>query len=235
MSRNGTARLNPRRDANEPALKAYVEAMGYVVMQVSGKGLPDWVLMGAGFSERKWLVDVKTRTGYFKPAQIAQWTAWESKGINVYVVRTRGDVDALLRGELPPWSPEDAARARPHKPHIPGVSKALKHGDLCQMNHCLTSKAKGSMLCTKHGPTKTQQGWAGKGQTKACGCLRSIGRCEHSGPYDPRREEKACAATQKRYASLGAPAVAAETFAPAPLRCGCTIEVECAECSKVSG
>lgn len=32
---------------------------------------------------------------------------------------------------------------------------------------------------------------------------------------DPRREEKACAAAQKR--------------------CGCTIEVECAECSKVGG
>lgn len=237
MSRKGTARLNPRRDVNEANLKGHIETHGLTVMQVSGKGLPDWVAMIAGYdrtdpetgafrhhvSERKWLVDVKTRDGYFKPAQIAQWTAWLAKGIHVYVVRTTEDIDAMLRGDLPPWAPSDAAPVRKPKAHVPGVSKVVEFGQLCHMDHCLTSKALGSSWCATHGPStpprRGQQLGGGKDRTKACGCLRRIGRCEHGGPYAPPRSS-----------GLDAPAVAAETFAPpAPLRCGCTIEVECAE------
>jgi hypothetical protein len=64
---------------------------------------------------------------------------------------------------------------------------------------------------------------------KRRGCTRAhnrgIGTCGCKGPSG---------ATAKRYASLGSPAIAAETFAPpAPLRCGCTREMECAEHSKV--
>lgn len=52
-------------------------------------------------------------------------------------------------------------------------------------------------------------------RTKPCGCLRALGRCEHSGPYAPPRSKSVDAAKE-----------AEETFAPlASLQCCDTLRV----------
>jgi Holliday junction resolvase len=60
-------RRNPRRDGNEKEIVAALEAQGFVVDRISGKGLPDLLVSRAG---RQWLVEVKMPKGAFKPSQV---------------------------------------------------------------------------------------------------------------------------------------------------------------------
>lgn len=69
MTRRGCMRHNARRDGNEKAIVEALEAQGFVVDRISGKGLPDLLVSKAG---RQWLVEVKMPKGVFKPAQI-EW------------------------------------------------------------------------------------------------------------------------------------------------------------------
>lgn len=69
MSRRGCLRHNARRDKNEPAIVQALEAQGFVVDRISGKGLPDLLCSKAG---QMWLVEIKAPKGIFKPAQI-EW------------------------------------------------------------------------------------------------------------------------------------------------------------------
>jgi hypothetical protein len=74
MSRRGLARLNPRRDANEREVIQTLEARGFSVAQISGKGVPD-LLVGSRlpvFGSSLWLVEVKQPKGKLNAAQL-QW------------------------------------------------------------------------------------------------------------------------------------------------------------------
>ena len=61
---------------------AALEAQGFVVDRMSGKGLPDLLVSKAG---HQWLVEVKAPKGIFKPAQL-EWRR-----------RFRGPVPVTLR------------------------------------------------------------------------------------------------------------------------------------------
>lgn len=72
-------RRNPRRDGNEGAIRAALEAQGFCVMPISGVGIPDLVVSqpaGAQPYPRVWLVEVKQPKGRFKPAQLAFRAKW---------------------------------------------------------------------------------------------------------------------------------------------------------------
>lgn len=122
MSRRGLARHAARRDENEPEIRKRFAYHGWHTEQVSGKGMPDLLVFACrevmdeheSLGTRAYgvrLVDVKMPKGTLKPAQVEKWTALRAKGIPVYVVRTVDDVDALVRGELGPWEPNESGRA----------------------------------------------------------------------------------------------------------------------------
>lgn len=63
-----------QRDANEGPIMQALQARGFFVAQVNGKGVPDLLVSKHG---QMWLVEVKQPKGTYKPAQIAfreQWT-----------------------------------------------------------------------------------------------------------------------------------------------------------------
>jgi Holliday junction resolvase len=66
LSRRGCARHNARRDANEPDIVQALEAQGFTVDRINGKGLPDLLVSKAG---RQWLCEVKMPKGTFKQSQ----------------------------------------------------------------------------------------------------------------------------------------------------------------------
>lgn len=105
MSRRGCLRHNARRDGNEKAIVDALEAQGFVVDRISGKGLPDLLVSKAG---RQWLVEVKTPKGIFKPAQIA----WRQRFRGPDPITVRSIDDALRFAVLaceqgdPPVRPE---------------------------------------------------------------------------------------------------------------------------------
>ena len=63
------SRHNPKRDANERIIIEALEARGFHVDQVSGKGIPDLLVSKHG---AMWLIDVKRPKGRFTSQQI-QW------------------------------------------------------------------------------------------------------------------------------------------------------------------
>lgn len=103
------------RDVNEPEIMKHFLVHGWHPEQVSGNRL--WDLNAYppkqpsqrvhGVATCLFHVDVKTAKGKVTPAQAEKWTTLRAKGIPVYVVRTAEDVDALVRGELVAWEPED--------------------------------------------------------------------------------------------------------------------------------
>jgi hypothetical protein len=67
-------RRNPRRDKTERLIIETLEARGFSVTQISGKGVPD-LLVGKAWSAEMptmWLVEVKDRKGKLTAAQV-QW------------------------------------------------------------------------------------------------------------------------------------------------------------------
>jgi len=53
-------RVNPKRDATEPAIVAALEACGFQVERISGSGVPDLLLSRAG---RWYVAEAKSRLG----------------------------------------------------------------------------------------------------------------------------------------------------------------------------
>jgi hypothetical protein len=103
-------RYAARRDDNEPEIRARFARHGWHTEQVSGAGMPDLIAWPPEHGhpltwprQSALLVDVKTPTGGFKPAQVKKWTALASKGIPVYVARTEAEVDAIVGGTAEPW------------------------------------------------------------------------------------------------------------------------------------
>lgn len=81
-------RRNPRRDANEIPIVRALEAQGFVVDRISGKGLPDLLVSKAG---RQWLCEVKMPKGKFKPSQVE----WRQRFRGPEPVTLRSIEDAL--------------------------------------------------------------------------------------------------------------------------------------------
>jgi len=61
--------LNAKRDANEGAIVDTLQARGFVVKRLSGKGCPDLLVARRG---SLWLCEVKAAKGTFTPDQV-QW------------------------------------------------------------------------------------------------------------------------------------------------------------------
>ncbi len=77
-------RLNPKRDANEKAIREALQAVGATITIVSGRGAPDLLVR---FQGRLYGLEVKTATGKRTKAQ--QQTQWP-------VVRSVADALAAL-------------------------------------------------------------------------------------------------------------------------------------------
>ena len=85
-------RRNPRRDLNERAIIAALEACGCSVQPLSAAGCPD-LLVGKGGKVA--LVEVKQPKGRFKPAQIAWRENW--RGPAPVTVRSVDEAIELVR------------------------------------------------------------------------------------------------------------------------------------------
>lgn len=258
-----------KRDAAEPAIVSALEALGCVVWRVSGKGLPDLIVLRAG---KKWLADVKGPKEKPTPAQEKAWEEAATKGrCSVFILRTPEDAQKMLNNALQPWEPpmttaqikngvkmieetrksrgvcsfcghvRDAhgrrgcTKAHPRGgkcrcagdtiPRTGDASKArargmerLTHRETCRFNDCETGERCGVLAVTSGGMSVPRNGRDAK---KACGCLRSLGRCEHSGNYTPPRSTPVDAA--KEAEATFAPAERVELADP----CACRLGVLC--------
>jgi hypothetical protein len=74
-----------RRDANERPIVQALELAGWKVFPLSAPGWPDLVCVRHGQVR---LLEVKTRTGKLKPAQVVLHQRMASAGLRVHVVRT---------------------------------------------------------------------------------------------------------------------------------------------------
>lgn len=92
-----------KRDENEPAIIKALRAHGCVVWQLSGKGIPDLIVLR---KRKKWLADVKMPG---KPTTEAQEELWEEAATKaqcaVFILRTPEDAVKMLNNELAPWQP----------------------------------------------------------------------------------------------------------------------------------
>lgn len=129
-------RVNPRRDANEPEIRARFAMHGWHTEQRSSAGgwdLDAYPRIGVTAALRTGKVvvhvDVKDRTGKPTPAQVEKWSALAAKGIPVYVAHTWEDVDAIVSGTAEPWRPM-------------GMGHALQSGD------GLSAKARARLVAT---------------------------------------------------------------------------------------
>jgi hypothetical protein len=95
VSRRGLARLNAKRDANERLIIEALEARGYSVTQLNGRGVPD-LLVGKRGDPRMWLVEVKRPKKGFTPAQ----NEWRAKWMGPAPITLRTVDEALTFPEV---------------------------------------------------------------------------------------------------------------------------------------
>jgi hypothetical protein len=102
-------RYAAKRDENEPDIIKALRANGCVVWQLSGKGIPDLLVLHKG---KKWLADVKMPG---KPTTKPQEDAWEEAATkarcSVFILRTPEDAVKMLNNALQPWEPANLSRA----------------------------------------------------------------------------------------------------------------------------
>lgn len=89
MSRRGLARHAAKRDANEPEIVQALEAQGFSVTRISGKGVPDLVV-GKGPTFLR-LVEIKAPKGIYTTAQ----NEWRARWNGPEPVTLRSVDDAL--------------------------------------------------------------------------------------------------------------------------------------------
>jgi hypothetical protein len=149
------SRTAAKRDRNEPAVIRAARALGAVVLQQSGEGLPDLLVCHAG---RTHLVEVKMPGEPLKPAQAETFAALHAVGVAVYVVERTDDMLAILARRAEPWAPNSrAVEGVKQRPHRPGVDRARTVGELCIVDGCPLSMAPRRMHCLKHLPTPERQ------------------------------------------------------------------------------
>ena len=126
-----------KRDENEPDIIKALRAHGCVVMQLSGKGIPDLLVLRNG---TKWLADVKMPG---KPTTEAQEELWEEAATkarcSVFILRTPEDAQKMLNNALQPWEPVmPKARANDVTAH----ERRPRKGDAAKAPHQLDALAK---------------------------------------------------------------------------------------------
>jgi hypothetical protein len=91
MAWSGNARLNAKRDGNERIIIEALEARGFNVTQINGKGVPDLLVSkhAARDQPRMWLVEVKQAKGKLNPAQQLWHERW--RGPQPIILRTVED------------------------------------------------------------------------------------------------------------------------------------------------
>lgn len=87
MSRQGAkSRYNFQRDKNERPIIETLEARGFSVSQINGKGVPDLLISKHGVM---WLAEVKAPKGKYNEAQIQWRSRWT--GPTLYLLRSVED------------------------------------------------------------------------------------------------------------------------------------------------
>ena len=79
MSYRGLARHNAKRDAGERLIIQALQAQGFAVAQISGKGIPDLLVSKRPDFVR--LVEVKAKDGTLTPAQVTFRDNWQGHPI----------------------------------------------------------------------------------------------------------------------------------------------------------
>lgn len=138
LVRSGAAmsvhRYAAKRDENEPDIIKALRAHGCVVWQLSGKGIPDLLVLQKG---KKWLADVKMPG---KPTTKPQEDAWEEAATkarcSVFILRTPEDAARMLNNALHPWEPAP-----------PEVVFCIAMG-------CGEYPRHGTLHCARHAPRK---------------------------------------------------------------------------------
>lgn len=149
------SRTAAKRDGNEPDIIRAARALGAVVLQQSGEGLPDLLVAHKG---TMYLVEVKMPGAPLKPAQAETFAVLHAVGVPIYVVETPEQMQTIIRGPamryedmplrwLPNARPVEGKRKRPQRP---GVDKARNVAELCCADGCSRSRATGSYGCEKH-------------------------------------------------------------------------------------
>ena len=107
-------RLAAQRDKAEPAVVLALQLAGWTVVKVSGPGLPDLLCVRRG---QVVLLEVKSKGGRMKPAQVQLHALLRAAGLVVAVVTTPEEALAAVRGEVhrsaltePAERPRGAAR-----------------------------------------------------------------------------------------------------------------------------
>jgi hypothetical protein len=144
-----------KRDKPERSIISAAEALGAVVLQVSGVGLPDTLVLHKG---RTYLVEVKQSGAPITHAQSLTFSRITKSGVPVYVVETPEDMHRLLVAypSLRPWSPDSRpVEGKKKRPHRYGVDRARTLAECCLEHGCARSRLMGEDYCLKH--TKGEQ------------------------------------------------------------------------------
>jgi hypothetical protein len=139
-----------KRDTPERSIIAAAEALGAVVLQVSGVGLPDTLVCHEG---RTFLVEVKRPGKPLTEAQALTFARIHLSGVPVYVVECAEDMrlmlaepgvhDAFLR-----WSPGSrGVEGQTKREHRPGHSRMRTLAEQCMTEGCARSRLPGLTTC----------------------------------------------------------------------------------------
>ena len=87
------ARHNPRRDGNESVITDYLTSLGYAWWTLSGKGIPDIMVLDDAGQYR--LLEVKTSDGKLTPDQRRFFDECHTAR-HLYIVRNIADLEFAL-------------------------------------------------------------------------------------------------------------------------------------------
>ena len=99
-----------QRDAAEPAVVRALRLAGWTVEQVSAPGFPDLLCVRRG---QVALLEVKSKGGRMKPAQVALHARLRAAGLVVAIVTTPEEGLAAVRGEVTRSALDVRAERRP--------------------------------------------------------------------------------------------------------------------------
>jgi hypothetical protein len=86
-----------QRDETEPAVVTALQLAGWTVEKVSAPGFPDLLCVRRGVAV---LLEVKSRRGRMKPAQVELHARLRAAGLAVAVVTTPEEALAAVRGDV---------------------------------------------------------------------------------------------------------------------------------------
>lgn len=137
-----------KRDSPEAAIIAAAEALGAVVLQVSGVGLPDTLVCHKG---RTYLVEVKRIGRTLTHAQGLTFVRIAKSGVPIYIAETPDDMHAILTGGMRPWVPASRpVEGEKKRPHRPGKDRMRSTKEMCSEDFCPKSRLPGDTKCQEH-------------------------------------------------------------------------------------